>query len=125
MAKAKGRIPPKPKTPTVVPEAEKHLDAVASQEKIKLLLMGKTAPPNEIVGYLVNQYREARAEFEATDSAVRNLEKQLSQAKNKRLVLEGGVNKYMNDLRHWLSRADTEAKTQDPRPAPTPVSKPN
>jgi len=85
-----------------------RLSELEDEEKIKLLISGKAPPPNIVVRYLVDKYREARAAYEVTDANVRNLETRLTELKNKRLVIQGGVNKYLDDIIHWLN--DTEAK---------------
>lgn len=90
-----------------------RMHALANQEKIKLLISGKVPCSNEMVDYLVGQYRGARAEYDGTDSLVRELEAKLVAAKEKRLVLQGGVNKYLEDIRHWLERDEQEKRSRE------------
>lgn len=86
-------------------------------ETVQAYLAGEQNPPNDTVAYLVDKYREARAEFEVTADTARKLEQQLTAAREHKLVLQGKVNSYAADLEHWMG-LEEERHGGDKEPGP-------
>lgn len=93
--------PPKDKTDPMLGS----MQDLTVDERVRLIVTGKAPPPSDVVDYLVTQYKAARAEYEAMESMKLKLERQLDQIKDKVLVLQGGVNKYLEDITFWTGKA--------------------
>ena len=70
-------------------------------QRMQRLLTGKIPAPNEFVGYMLEQMRSCRAEFEALQANIREMENRLTAMRNRSLVLQGEHDKYIQDIQQW------------------------
>lgn len=88
------------------------------EQEIKQLINGELETPNKFIEYLVDTYKVARAEFDLTLQSISKLQSELAQLRERSLVLEGGINKTVEDIHHWYAKAlekndDREDKSND------------
>jgi len=104
-------VPTPKKVDPLAMALQARMEELEGDERMKLLLNGAVPPPNEFIAYLVQQYQDARRALEHTDAAVRSLRSKLTKGEDQLLVIQGGLNKYLEDIVHWLAK--TKEKPDD------------
>jgi len=109
MTKAKKKVA---KLHAVEKQEEKQVAVPTKKEMsvLEQLFYGKIKPPIQVVDYLLEQYKDARAELELTSRSYKQLRDQLNEMQKKILVLSGGMNKYGEDIGYWMDQSNKESE---------------
>lgn len=70
-------------------------------QRIQELLAGKVPPPNEFVAYMLTQVKNLRAEGEALNANIEQVERQLRQMHDRSRALQAAHDKYLQDIHQW------------------------
>lgn len=93
-----------------------------ADKRLAGLLQGKLEPPNEFVQYLIERFKDARAERDAVVRNVLQMKQRVEALEARRVELEGQSNGYLEDIKKWdktlVPTPDVaEPKEPDPEPA--------
>ena len=83
------------------------------QQRIKKILDNQEPPPNEMVGYLVEQMHQLQAESAMANEQTAQMRQQLQRLEESGLQLQGALNKTFLDIVAWLDRKPTLAKVTE------------
>jgi hypothetical protein len=79
-------------------------------DRVQKILSGQEPPPNEVVGYFVDQVKDLAAEFQAVQMNIQNLRSQLGKMENRAIQILGERQKYVRDIQAWWDKNQTGAK---------------
>lgn len=90
----------KPQQPGVNPQTTQLSPEEAAEraERVQKLVAGRIAPPNQVVGYMVDQLRKVLQESEGLSNQLQQWESRAAQARNRLGELRGMRNKYIEDI---------------------------
>lgn len=118
-AKLKNKKNGKPSNVTSLP-TDPQQQARIDSEYINGLLAGKTQPPNEFVGDLLQQMRQANAETGQLRTAIERAENDLKAMRDRRLVLDGIVQHLGQTVIVWRGKKAAPASKAPVAPPPPP-----
>lgn len=79
-----------------------HSDVMKKQ--LSDLLQGNIPPPNEFIGYLVDQLKAGNNEFLVVQQNIQELNLRLGKLQKRIIQLQGEQNKYVKDIFCWLEK---------------------
>jgi hypothetical protein len=71
------------------------------QKRLDALLGAEAPPPNPFVAYLVEQLNASVAEAKVVEHNINQVNAQLNELHQKRLVLQGDRNRLITDIQKW------------------------
>jgi len=108
----------------------KQMQPDERMERLNKMLAGKVEPPNEMVGYFVEQMRKIGSEADNVRKSLQQYRDMASQLESRAHELQGMQKKCVEDIQHWdkddtkLEDEEPQLEGEDERPQPTPVPRP-